>query len=228
MRARLITLMTVATLANLIVAGYPVWVIRPFVAQPPRALTWAIQLRDIGPWTTLAGLAVILACAIWLLAHPRSLEARLKIEPAPAAAPEFQESPAENESAAAVGVQAPVAAQAKPATKPALPRLASALARGGRAMGWHARRWAAGYAGVLAVILGGLTAYIAHVDYFQWMFHPDHDVRTVSIAQSHWPDRAMVLDVVVHGQARAYPIHEMGYYHIVNDRLGGEPIAATY
>ena len=30
------------------------------------------------------------------------------------------------------------------------------------------------------------------------------------------------------GDARAYPIREMAYHHIVNDVVGGVPIAATY
>ncbi len=29
-------------------------------------------------------------------------------------------------------------------------------------------------------------------------------------------------------KARAYPIRSISYHHVVNDRLGGVPIAATY
>jgi hypothetical protein len=38
----------------------------------------------------------------------------------------------------------------------------------------------------------------------------------------------MVLTVSINGDARAYPVREMAYHHIVNDVVGGVPIAATY
>ena len=38
----------------------------------------------------------------------------------------------------------------------------------------------------------------------------------------------MVLTVSFNGDARAYPVREMAYHHIVNDVVGGVPIAATY
>jgi hypothetical protein len=37
-----------------------------------------------------------------------------------------------------------------------------------------------------------------------------------------------VLAVSLGGEAHAYPIRTMGYHHIVNDTVGGVPIAATY
>ncbi len=40
------------------------------------------------------------------------------------------------------------------------------------------------------------------------------------------PDR--VIGVVIHGQARAYPIPIMNWHAVVNDRLGGEPIAVYW
>ncbi len=169
MRGRMLGLLIVATLADVFIAGFPAWVIRPFVPQPPGQLALAMELRGIGSWATLAGLAVIAVCAVWLWRHPRQ-----------------------------AGIRRP------------------------------GRRWAAGHVAVLGLVVGGLCAVAANADYFQWMFHPDQDVRAVPIAQAHWPERAMVLDVSLGGQARAYPIREMGYYHVVNDRLGGAPIAATY
>jgi len=38
----------------------------------------------------------------------------------------------------------------------------------------------------------------------------------------------MVIAVSQGGEGRAYPIREMGYHHIVNDRLHGLPIVVTY
>ena len=38
----------------------------------------------------------------------------------------------------------------------------------------------------------------------------------------------MVIAVTLGGESRAYPIREMGYHHIVNDRLRGLPLVVTY
>ena len=38
----------------------------------------------------------------------------------------------------------------------------------------------------------------------------------------------MVIAVTLGGESRAYPIREMGYHHIVNDRLHQLPIVVTY
>jgi hypothetical protein len=38
----------------------------------------------------------------------------------------------------------------------------------------------------------------------------------------------MILAVRYSNDARAYPIREMAYHHILNDVVGGVPIAVTY
>ena len=38
----------------------------------------------------------------------------------------------------------------------------------------------------------------------------------------------MVIAVTLGGESRAYPIREMGYHHVVNDRLHQLPIVVTY
>ena len=50
----------------------------------------------------------------------------------------------------------------------------------------------------------------------------------VASAQAGIDDADMIMSVRINGEARAYPIREMGYHHIVNDVVGGEPIVATY
>jgi hypothetical protein len=77
---------------------------------------------------------------------------------------------------------------------------------------------------VLAVIGGFLT----HVNVYEKMFHPV-DAPAFDTAQHAKVDGDdMVITVNVRGNARAYPIREMAYHHIVNDVVAGEPIAATY
>jgi hypothetical protein len=38
----------------------------------------------------------------------------------------------------------------------------------------------------------------------------------------------MILAVRLGGEARAYPISQMAYHHVLNDVVAGVPIAVTY
>ena len=42
------------------------------------------------------------------------------------------------------------------------------------------------------------------------------------------PDREPVMSVVINGDARAYPLRIMMWHEIVNDTIGGTPVAVTY
>ena len=71
-------------------------------------------------------------------------------------------------------------------------------------------------------------ACLTRVNIFEKMFHPyDAPVFGSADAVRLDPDDK-VLAVTIDGQARAYPIRTMGYHHIVNDTVGGVPIAVTY
>ena len=37
-----------------------------------------------------------------------------------------------------------------------------------------------------------------------------------------------VLGLVVEGEARAYDVRALSYHHVINDTIGGRPIAVTY
>jgi Protein of unknown function (DUF3179) len=57
----------------------------------------------------------------------------------------------------------------------------------------------------------------------------DHPRTTaVRVASSHLTARDPVITVVVHGDARAYPLRILVWHEIANDVLGGEPILVTY
>jgi hypothetical protein len=60
------------------------------------------------------------------------------------------------------------------------------------------------------------------------MFHPFGTPRYVSIQEAKLDPNDMVIAVNLGGESRAYPIREMGYHHIVNDRLHQLPIVVTY
>jgi hypothetical protein len=84
---------------------------------------------------------------------------------------------------------------------------------------------------VLATVFGVAACgsiWLARFNVYEIMFHPMgtpavEPARTAKID----PDD-MVLAVNVNHSARAYPIRTMGYHHIANDWVGGEPIVATY
>ena len=81
---------------------------------------------------------------------------------------------------------------------------------------------------VTGLLLVGASAAMARTDYFEWMFHPIRSVGFQTLAQSKLKDGEMVMAVHFASDARAYPIREMAYHHILNDTVGGTPIAVTY
>ena len=86
----------------------------------------------------------------------------------------------------------------------------------------------------LRILLGGLFALatagavLANVNIFEKMFHPYDSPEFASADAVKVDSDDKVLAVNLGGQARAYPIRTMGYHHIVNDTVGGVPIAVTY
>ena len=56
----------------------------------------------------------------------------------------------------------------------------------------------------------------------------DNPVFLPASEASHLGDDELVLGYEFEGEARAYPINMMRFYHIVNDSLGGSPVLITY
>ena len=79
-----------------------------------------------------------------------------------------------------------------------------------------------------AIIAAGLGAYLTRVNVYELMFHPVDDPRFESARKAKIDANDMVIAVNEGGIARAYPIRAMGYHHIVNDVVSGEPIVSTY
>jgi hypothetical protein len=78
---------------------------------------------------------------------------------------------------------------------------------------------------LLLTMVGG---YLTRLNVYELMFHPVGAPQFTSIADAHLDKDDMLIAVRVNGVSRAYPIREMGYHHIVNDTVGGQPIVATY
>ena len=81
---------------------------------------------------------------------------------------------------------------------------------------------------VAAMLVSAGSAVMARMNYFEWMFRPVQATGFVAAGDAHLSDKEMVMTVQMGPDARAYPIRQMAYHHILNDAVGGEPIAVTY
>jgi hypothetical protein len=94
---------------------------------------------------------------------------------------------------------------------------------------WRRAGWVARLLLAPAMVVSLLAVVVSWVNpYEQMMFHPYGEPRYVAIQQAGIDAKDMVIVVTVNGESRAYPIREMGYHHVVNDRLHQLPIAVTY
>jgi len=95
--------------------------------------------------------------------------------------------------------------------------------------GWKRSVRVLGRIGLVCLcVLTIVTACLTHINIFEIMFHPYPAPAFVdaSVAQVDAGDK--VMSVHIGEETHAYPIRIMGYHHIVNDSVGGVPIAATY
>ena len=91
------------------------------------------------------------------------------------------------------------------------------------------RTWLAlvGFGLVLSVAIA--AAWFARQNPFEWMFNPLSRPQFVAAADARFVDpNDLVLAVSVDGDAAAYPIRQMTYHHLVNDRIGRTPAVVTY
>ena len=79
-----------------------------------------------------------------------------------------------------------------------------------------------------AAVFSVLATVGTWINPYEQMFHPMGDPRFIPAAQATIDSNDMVIAVTMNGESRAYPIREMGYHHIVNDRLNGLPMVVTY
>ena len=80
----------------------------------------------------------------------------------------------------------------------------------------------------LGLCLVAASAVMARIDYFEWMFHPLPAPGFEAAEKSKLDSSEVVMAVRFSGEARAYPIRIMAYHHVLNDVVGGVPIAVTY
>jgi len=80
----------------------------------------------------------------------------------------------------------------------------------------------------LTLLVVIFSTVMSRLNYFEWMFHPIAGAQFVAQAQSKLDPKEMILAVNLGGEARAYPISQMAYHHVLNDVVAGVPIAVTY
>lgn len=88
-------------------------------------------------------------------------------------------------------------------------------------------RWRKGVLSAVMVLVTA-AAVMSRLNYFEWMFHPVDSPQFEAESASKLDAGEMILAVRYSSDARAYPIREMAYHHILNDVVGGVPIAVTY
>ncbi len=71
--------------------------------------------------------------------------------------------------------------------------------------------------------------WLARQNPFEWMFNPIPGAHYVSVRDASFvANDDLVLAVSLDGDAAAYPIRQIAYHHIVNDRIGTTPAVVTY
>jgi hypothetical protein len=138
---------------------FPAFIIRPFRYQAPRALLWAIAIRQRAPITSLlcAIVSFLLIAMLWRSAN----------------------------------------------------------------------KWIKALLSLVAIAVT-FSAVMSRLNYFEWMFHPVDSAKFEAESSSKLGADEMILAVRYGADARAYPIREMAYHHVLNDVVGGVPIAITY
>jgi thiol:disulfide interchange protein len=82
---------------------------------------------------------------------------------------------------------------------------------------------------ILPLFLILVSVWFARQNHFEWMFNPLANSAYAKASETDFVnDEDMVLAVEINNEAVAYPVRQMAYHHVVEDTVGGVPIAATY
>jgi len=94
---------------------------------------------------------------------------------------------------------------------------------------WRGGRWWSRTLAVLALVPLAGAAWFSRQNIFEKMFVPLGTTAFAQAAEAGWvAAEDPVLAVVLNGEAAAYPVRQIAYHHIVQDVVGGVPIAVTY
>ncbi len=94
---------------------------------------------------------------------------------------------------------------------------------------WRKARWWSRTLIVLSFVPLFGAAWQARQNIFEKMFAPLAATHTAPAADASWVEEEdPVLAVALNGEAAAYPVRQVSYHHIVQDVIGGVPVAVTY
>jgi hypothetical protein len=93
---------------------------------------------------------------------------------------------------------------------------------------WRRAGWVAKLVLVPTFCIVLVAAVSAWFNPYEQMFHPFGAPQYTTIEHAALDSNDMVIVVTLGSESRAYGIREMGYHHIVNDRLHQLPIVVTY
>ena|SRR5580698_8689272 len=80
-----------------------------------------------------------------------------------------------------------------------------------------------------AATLVCVLAVLARVNVFEaLLFHPLEHPAFAAAKDVKMDGDDKLIVIKINGGARAYPVREMAYHHVVNDVVGGTAVAATY
>jgi uncharacterized membrane protein len=91
------------------------------------------------------------------------------------------------------------------------------------------RSWGAVIGFGAALTMAIAAAWFALQNAFEWMFNPVRRPQFVVAGKAAFVEpNDLVLSVSADGDHAAYPIRQMAYHHLVNDRIGRTPAVVTY
>jgi hypothetical protein len=94
---------------------------------------------------------------------------------------------------------------------------------------WRGGRWGSRTLAALALVPLLAAVGLARFNIYEKMFSPLGTARFAAVAEAKWvADGDPVLAVTQGSDAAVYPVRQLAYHHIVQDVVGGVPVAATY
>ena len=94
---------------------------------------------------------------------------------------------------------------------------------------WQGARWFGRIVVIVLLIPVFVSFWFARQNHFEWMFNPLPNPGYAKVGEADFLGaRDMVMLVVINGEAVAYPVRQMGYHHVVQDRVGGIQVVTTY
>jgi hypothetical protein len=93
---------------------------------------------------------------------------------------------------------------------------------------WRRSGWIARILLISAIGITIVAAASTWINPYEHMFHPLGEPKYLAADKAVIDPSDMVIAVTLNKESRAYPIREMGYHHVVNDRLHQLPIVVTY